>query len=76
MRRCAFVLWYVAGEGSEEFESVELMSSIVLGGVGNDIILDREFVESEGPEVISVGDLLFSTPCAYSFTCYLEIIST
>ncbi len=29
----------MTGEGSEEFESVELMSHIVLSGIGNDIIL-------------------------------------
>jgi hypothetical protein len=48
----------MAGEDSEEFESIELMSSIDLGGVGNDIILDGEFIECEWPSLEVAGDEL------------------
>jgi len=33
-------LRYVTGEGGEELQSIKLMSGIVFGGIGNDIVLD------------------------------------
>jgi hypothetical protein len=30
----------VTGEGGEELQSIKLMSGIVFGGIGNDIVLD------------------------------------
>jgi hypothetical protein len=49
----------VAGEGSEEFESIELVGYLVFRGIGNDVILDGEFIESEWPSLdISSHELL------------------
>jgi hypothetical protein len=48
----------MTGEGSEEFESVELMCYLVFGGIGNDIVLNGEFIESEGTSLDVAGNEL------------------
>jgi hypothetical protein len=52
-------LWYMSREGSEEFEGIEFMCPLVFGGVCHNIILDRDFIESEGPSFDVSGYELF-----------------